>query len=136
MLSAANHAANLRTASRVIRERLGLPTDTGTWSFDQRQRFNQTLAEYIASYPGSFSSDVLEIARRRLQENPATVLLDTSLDFSALLDSAAVTARGLNPFDPSNIGTVGKWLLAAVVVLGIFWLFFNRPPRGPSASRT
>ncbi|HYC70004.1 MAG TPA: hypothetical protein VEB66_02285 [Opitutaceae bacterium] len=122
MLTAENYAANLRTAARVIRQRLSLGDDETQWTFQQRQVYNQQLAEYIAAHPASFSAQVLEVARRRLTENPANVLLDTSLDFSAGIDVGLDSGK-------STIATAAKWGLGALLLLGALWIFVNRPRR-------
>ena len=117
-LTAANFAANLKTARTVVAQRLGF--DPSNLTYDQRTQYNKALAGYISQYPNSFSALTLDIARRELQQGDYPALSDTGLDLGAFVDAAVANAQAINPLDPQNIGTVGKYLLgaAAVVVFG------------------
>lgn len=128
-LTADNYAANLRTAARNAAASAGVTgLAPSTWTLAQRQAYNRALAGQILKYPASFSAESLNTA--------ATVNTDYGLRGHAFdtalgiaTDTAADTVRSINPLDPQNIGTVGKWLLIALVALAAFWLFLRRPSR-------
>ncbi len=135
MLTADNYAANLKTAAKNAAAAAGVtgvaPAD---FTLEQRQAYNQQLISQILSYPNSFSPETVNIANTTNTDygwrgNHFDSALDT------FINAAADNARKINPLDPSNIKTVGMWLLVAGVVLAAFWIFLKTPPRGGAAAR-
>lgn len=129
MLTAANFTANLKTAARNAATAAGVtgipPAD---WTLAQRQAYNRELVKVILAYPGSFSAESVNMAATMNTDYGLRgYVFDSAL--GTAVDSAADTLRTINPLDPQNIATTGKWLLIAGALLAAFWLFINRPPR-------
>ena len=128
MLTAANYAANLQTAARNAAATAGVTgLAPSAWTLAQRQAYNQALVAQILKYPGSFAPET--------QQTAVTINTDYGLrghSFDTALGTAVTTAadtlRQINPLDPQNIATTGKWLLIAAAALAAYWLFLHRPP--------
>jgi len=128
MLTAANYAANLKTAAKNAAATAGVTgIPPSSWTLTQRQAYNQSLTAQILKYPNSFAPETVNIATAT---NTDYGLRGHNFD-SALgtaVDTVADTVRTLNPLDPQNIKTTGLWLLVAAVALGAAWIFFRTPP--------
>lgn len=140
MVTPAQATANVKSATRLLAAGLGFYSgdgsgfDYGKLTADQHIALTNALATYISGHPALFDTGAADLTNpvnsAPLAHN--TAQQDTSYSVDEFADAFLNNARAVNPFDPANIATVGKWVLLAVVVLGIAWLFFHRPPRNPA----
>lgn len=128
MLTAAQLAANRKSAVNVVRNRLGLDVIApSAWTFEQRVAYEKALAEFIAAHPAAFDAQDMATARDVSQKDYGAL---SSPDFSfgdfggALLDQGAAINDDLNPFSEKNrrvlywavFAGVALWALGPVVI--------------------
>lgn len=94
MVTQAQNAANLRTASRNVAARLGV--DPAALTYNERIRYNKELAAEILRYPQSFTDATLSTART-VAGQEYSALEDTSFDFGAFVDETAERAKVVLP---------------------------------------
>lgn len=62
-LTAANYAANIKTAARNAAAVAGVTgIAPGDWTIDQRQKYNREMVRQILAYPGSFAPEQVDLA--------------------------------------------------------------------------
>lgn len=118
-------AANRKSASNVIRMRLGLssiaPSD---WTYDQRVQYDQALAAYISSLPAAFSEQDL-ITAQEVAGNNYGGLQDSSFQFSDFLEETAANAA--EPFQAIGDGIIStakaaKWAIPVIAGVAVILL--------------
>lgn len=131
MLTAANYAANLKTAAGNAAATAGVSgLPPSEFTLAQRTAYNKALVAQILAYPNSFSPETLNIAATMNTDyGRRGYYFDSAL--GTIASSVADTATAINPLAVGNIGTVGKYILLALVVLAAFWLFL-KTPKGPT----
>ena len=122
-------------AQANIRATLGISDDPTTWSYDQRQAYNRSLAQWIAANPDSVSSTETQIASGILNEN-ATPLDDVSFlsegsaFFSAFEDEALAAGDKIGGIGRGvlNLANSASWIipLAGGIVVVILLLGFYK----------
>ncbi len=114
-----NAALNMRTLRANIIAQLGLPAAANEWTFDQRVAYLRELADGVVRYPNSFTAEQLATAERIRAANYGE-LADTSFDTGEFIAGALDNV-------PEVLGSVGKYLLLAAVVLGAVWIVTTKP---------
>lgn len=113
MVTAAQSRANLLTAARNVRARLGLSDTPSDWTYAQRTTYNRELALEIQKYPQSFTEQTLTTAQG-IASKTYSPLEDTSIAWG---DFAADVVPKVG-FSLAGISAVGLGL--------IFWVTFIR----------
>lgn len=130
MVTADQASANVKTATRVLARDLGFYVNDGS-GFDigaltpaQQIQLTNSLAAYIKGHPELFDTGAADLTNPYNSAAYATNALpsDASLSFDEFADSFLANARAINPLDPANIGTVGKYVLTAAVIVGLGYL--------------
>ena len=134
MLTAANYAANLRTATRNAAAAAGVTgIAPGDFTLEQRQAYNQAIVRQILAYPNSFSPDtVRQAATMNTDYGRRGYNFDDALDIAGA--AAAPVLGGLQSVGQGAITVLNsaKWLLPlSVIALVVIWLM--NPRRPPSA---
>lgn len=113
-------------AIATVRAQLGLTgIPPAEWSYDQRTRYNQALAEYILNYPGRFSAQDLSTASVIYQRGYSP-LDDTSFDWAMFANETAANAA---PVFAGVQLTLNKVLVGLGLVLALFLVIKTRPAR-------
>lgn len=118
-VTAAQSAANARTAARNVAARLGF-ADTSALTYDERVTYNHALAAEILKYPQSFTAAAL-LTASGIVNKAYGPQADATFDWGELTDALAAEAKITLP-------AVGNKLLVAAVALGAAWIYFNRRP--------
>lgn len=114
-LTADNFAANLKTAKRIVAERLGL--DPGNLTYEQRGTYNKAFAEYVSQFPASFSPELLEIARRVLAQKDYESLQAEGIKLGEFAEAYAGEVK-----TASAPGV--KWIAGLVLAAAVLYLLF------------
>lgn len=121
-VTAANNAANLKTAKRNVLAAMGLAADfdTSTFDYSTRATYTKALASEILKYPQSFTDGTLQSAQLIAAKSYGE-LADPSFSWgefgNAFADEAKIT-----------LPRVGLYLLAAGVILGAVFIFVRYKP--------
>lgn len=100
-------------AIAMIREQLNLNDEPSSWSYEQRFKYNQTLAAYEAANPGLFPASSV-VALNNITNKDFDPLVDDSFSFSAFGDEMLNQANvKLNSFGV----TIKQLLFVAVIIL-------------------
>lgn len=117
---------NRANAIASVRASLGLNNTPSSWTLDQRNTYNKSLATFIATHPEQFGTQDIENAEY-VAKNPIGGLVDDSFqwtEFAAetvkpLSDSAVSVGQGV-----FSVLKASKWaipvVVVIVVVLGLF----------------
>lgn len=90
---------------------------------------NKKVADYIVGNPSLFTTEQVNLSSRiSSSQSSGLPLANTSFDFSMFGDEVLNNAREINPFDITNIKTVGFYLLGAALVLGVAYVYINKRP--------
>ena len=128
-LTAAQYAANLKSAQNIARQRAGLPPDSqlpdNALTYDQRNKYNKILADIIAKTPQAFSAQSVSTAQN-VQAKTYTAMEDPY----SVTDAARVAAESagetvvkwnaaFNPFAPENAEKAAKTVKWTLILLAV-----------------
>lgn len=123
----------MASAARTLAIQLGFYTGTGSgFSFgnltpQQQITHTNALAAYVTAHPALFDTGAPDLT------NPVNSapyaqnqnIADASYSGAEAVDAFLSSARAVNPLDPQNFPTIGKYLLGAAVVLGVVYIILK-----------
>lgn len=137
MPTAEQSAANVRTATAMLARSMGFYSNDGS-GFQyvdlapaQQVALTNALASYIVARPDLF--DAFTINQAMQARN--TPIGSASITLGEFTDAFIENARAINPLDPQNLPTVGKYLFYGVVTLGAVYLVVTFLPAAIAKSK-
>lgn len=137
MPTAAQSAANVRTATAMLARSLGIYTNDGS-GFEyvnlrpeQQVALTNAVASYIVGRPDLFDAATINNAMQARN----TPIGSTSISLGEFTDAFIENARAINPLDPQNLPTVGKYLFYGALTLGAVYLVVTFLPAAIAKSK-
>jgi hypothetical protein len=133
-ISAENSRRNLQTLAANTRDQLDLNDQPASWTFEEQQQYNLTLAQGILDRPQSFTEASLASARIVLGHVGTkysiqdTGALSVAGDFVA---AVADQAESINPLSEQNRGKLAL-LLGGALLVGVAVYAWGLSRRTPS----
>ncbi len=130
MVTASQARANVASATTLLARQLGLYSNDGS-GFDysalspnDQITLTNALAAYIQAHPALFDTGATDLTNPALSAAYSTNsgIEENNYALGQFVDTALSEARAINPLDSQNIGTVGKYLLGAAVILGAVYI--------------
>lgn len=125
-MTAAQIAANRKSAGNLVRYQLGLDTiPTVDWTYDQRTAFNKALASYISDHPSAFGEQDILTAQIVQTNEYSSLEFAPSFPVSDFVSTLATDV--IAPFQAVGNGiittvTAAKWVIPTVAAVAVVML--------------